>query len=152
MVLTSGGEPSGSINVRAEADAVVLVSGRPPGSRAPESREVTIPYFARPVHSGKLFKQRRHAMADDGLFEKGLKARTQVLGAEYVENNIAGSDEFMMTFQRVVTELAWGYAWSHPGLDQKTRSILTLGILAGLGRIPRARRLYQRGARQRRVS
>jgi 4-carboxymuconolactone decarboxylase len=46
----------------------------------------------------------------------------------------AGSDEFMMTFQRAVTELAWGYAWSHPGLDQKTRSILTLGILAGLGR------------------
>ena len=33
-----------------------------------------------------------------------------------------------------VTELAWGYAWSRPGLDQKTRSILTLGILAGLGR------------------
>jgi 4-carboxymuconolactone decarboxylase len=40
----------------------------------------------------------------------------------------------MMTFQRTVTELAWGYAWSRPGLDQKTRSILTLGILAGLGR------------------
>ena len=39
-----------------------------------------------------------------------------------------------MTFQRAVTELAWGYAWNHPGLDQKTRSILTLGILAGLGR------------------
>jgi 4-carboxymuconolactone decarboxylase len=40
----------------------------------------------------------------------------------------------MMTFQRAVTELAWGYAWSRPGLDLKTRSILTLGILAGSGR------------------
>ena len=39
-----------------------------------------------------------------------------------------------MTFQRAVTELAWGYAWSRPGLDQKTRSILTLGNIAGLGR------------------
>ena len=39
-----------------------------------------------------------------------------------------------MTFQRAVTELAWGYAWSRPGLDLKTRSILTLGILAGSGR------------------
>jgi 4-carboxymuconolactone decarboxylase len=74
------------------------------------------------------------AMAGDELFEKGLKARKQVLGEEYVEANIAGSDEFMMTFQRAVTELAWGYAWSRPGLDQKSRSILTLGILAGLGR------------------
>jgi 4-carboxymuconolactone decarboxylase len=74
------------------------------------------------------------AMAGDELFEKGLKARKQVLGEEYVEANIAGSDEFMMTFQRAVTELAWGYAWSRPGLDKKSRSILTLGILAGLGR------------------
>ncbi|MFL6820485.1 MAG: carboxymuconolactone decarboxylase family protein [Bradyrhizobium sp.] len=73
-------------------------------------------------------------MAGDELFEKGLKARKQVLGEEYVEANIAGSDEFMMTFQRAVTELAWGYAWSRPGLDKKSRSILTLGILAGLGR------------------
>jgi 4-carboxymuconolactone decarboxylase len=74
------------------------------------------------------------AMAGDELFEKGLKTRKQVLGAEYVDANLAGSDEFMMTFQRAVTELAWGYAWSRPGLEQKTRSILTLGILAGLGR------------------
>jgi 4-carboxymuconolactone decarboxylase len=73
-------------------------------------------------------------MAADELFEKGMKARTQVLGTKYVEANLASSDDFMMTFQRAVTELAWGYAWSRPGLDQKTRSILTLGILAGLGR------------------
>jgi 4-carboxymuconolactone decarboxylase len=72
-------------------------------------------------------------MTDD-LFEKGLEKRRQVLGAKYVDANLSGSDDFMMTFQRAVTELAWGYAWSRPGLDQKTRSILTLGILAGLGR------------------
>ena len=73
-------------------------------------------------------------MADNELFEKGLATRKQVLGAEYVNANLEGSDDFMMTFQRAVTELARGYAWSRPGLDQKTRSILTLGILAGLGR------------------
>ena len=73
-------------------------------------------------------------MAGDELFEKGLKARTEVLGAKYVVANLAGSDEFMMTFQRAVTEIAWGYAGSRPGLDKKTRSILSLGILAGLGR------------------
>jgi hypothetical protein len=39
-----------------------------------------------------------------------------------------------MTVQRAVTELACGYAWSRPGLDQRTRSILMMGILAGLGR------------------
>ena len=73
-------------------------------------------------------------MSDNQLFEKGLSKRKQVLGADYVDANLASSDDFMMTFQRAVTELAWGYAWSRPGLDQKTRSILTLGILGGLGR------------------
>ncbi|MGB8520982.1 MAG: carboxymuconolactone decarboxylase family protein [Candidatus Tumulicola sp.] len=73
-------------------------------------------------------------MADNELFEKGLETRRQVLGAKYVDANLEGSDEFMQTFQRAVTELAWGYAWSRPGLDRKSRSILTLGILAGLGR------------------
>jgi 4-carboxymuconolactone decarboxylase len=99
--------------------------------------------YARAATSGVCGAQRRCpqrrwqeelAMADSDLFEKGLKKRRQVLGEKYVDANIAGSDEFMMTFQRAVTELAWGYAWSRPGLDQKTRSILTLGILAGLGR------------------
>ena len=71
---------------------------------------------------------------DSDLFQKGLKKRKQVLGEKYVDAKPAGSDEFMMTFQRAVTELAWGYAWSRPGLDQKTRSLLTLGILGGLGR------------------
>ena len=80
------------------------------------------------------YQLRGHAMANNDLFEEGLKTRRQVLGTKYVEANLAGSDEFMMTFQRAVTELAWGYAWSRPGLDRKTRSILTLGILAGLGR------------------
>ena len=50
------------------------------------------------------------AMPDEELFEKGLKTRRQVLGAKYVDANLAGSDDFMMTFQRAVTELAWGYA------------------------------------------
>jgi len=69
-------------------------------------------------------------MVESELFDKGLETRRQVLGSAYVDANLAGSDEFMMTFQRAVTELAWGYAWSRPGLDLKVRSILTLGIHA----------------------
>src|SRR5215813_259153 len=39
---------------------------------------------------------------------RGLEIRREVLGNEYVDSNLASSDEFMMTFQRIVTELAWG--------------------------------------------
>ena len=60
--------------------------------------------------------------------------RHEVLGAEYVNTRLAGSDDFMMAFQRIVTEWAWGSAWSNTGLDHRTRSILNLGILTALGR------------------
>ena len=85
----------------------------------------------------ELHSDRKNGGSGDGgqrVIREGSQDAEQVLGAKYVDANLAGSDDFMMTFQRAVTELAWGYAWSRPGLDQKTRSILTLGILAGLGR------------------
>ncbi len=84
-------------------------------------------------------------MAESELFERGLQARRDVLGAEYVDANLADSDEFMMAFQRVVTEWAWGYAWSRPGLDRKTRSMLNLAILTALGR-PDELGIYVKGA------
>jgi len=84
-------------------------------------------------------------MAGSELFERGLQERRDVLGAEYVDANLAGTDEFMMAFQRVVTEWAWGYAWSRPGLDRKTRSMLNLAILTALGR-PDELGIYVKGA------
>ena len=73
-------------------------------------------------------------MTDGDLYARGLEARRAFLGDEYVDANLSESDEFMMQFQRAVTELAWGYSWSRPGLDLRTRAVLTLGILAALGR------------------
>ena len=73
-------------------------------------------------------------MAESELFERGLTLRRDVLGADYVDASLDGADEFMMGFQRLVTELAWGYAWSRPGLDRKTRSMLSIAMLTALGR------------------
>ncbi len=84
-------------------------------------------------------------MAESELFESGLQARREVLGAEYVDANLGGVDDFMMAFQRIVTEWAWGYAWSRPGLDRKTRSMLNLAILTALGR-PEELAVYVKGA------
>jgi 4-carboxymuconolactone decarboxylase len=73
-------------------------------------------------------------MPEGELFERGLEVRREVLGAEYVDASIAGADEFMLPFQQLLTEWAWGYAWSRPGLDRRTRSMLNLGMLTALGR------------------
>ena len=62
-------------------------------------------------------------------FDKGLRIRREVLGDELVDANLSGSDAFMMTFQHLVTELAWGRAWSGTALDRKSKALLALGIL-----------------------
>ena len=51
-------------------------------------------------------------MTDGDLYARGLEARRAFLGDEYVDANLSESDDFMMLFQRAVTELAWGYSWS----------------------------------------
>src|SRR6476660_4250454 len=89
--------------------------------------------------------QRRKHMPESEQFERGLEIRREVLGSDYVDANLAGTDEFMMGFQRLLTEWAWGYAWSRPGLDRKTRSMLNLAILTALGR-PDELGIYVKGA------
>jgi 4-carboxymuconolactone decarboxylase len=73
-------------------------------------------------------------MNTSDLHSTGLDTRRDVLGHDYVEAGLASSDDFMMAFQDAVTDIAWGYSWSRPGLDRRSRLVLTLGILAGLGR------------------
>ena len=84
-------------------------------------------------------------MAESEQFERGLEIRREILGSDYVDANLAVTDEFMMGFQRLLTEWAWGYAWSRPGLDRKTRSMMNLAILTALGR-PQELGIYVKGA------
>jgi 4-carboxymuconolactone decarboxylase len=89
--------------------------------------------------------QTEDAMAESELFERGLQRRREVLGDEYVDANLRDSDEFMMAFQRAVTEVAWGWAWCRPGLDAKARSMISLAMLTALGRFDELG-IYVKGA------
>jgi 4-carboxymuconolactone decarboxylase len=79
------------------------------------------------------------------LFNRGLALRRDVLGASYVDNSVKTANDFMMAFQHITTEWCWGYAWSRPGLDRKTRSMLNLAMLMALNRTPEVK-LHVRGA------
>ena len=72
-------------------------------------------------------------MSDD-RFEKGMALRKSVLGAEHVDRAEAGKTEFDADYQRYITENAWGTIWTRPGLDKKTRHMLTIAMLAALGK------------------
>ena len=80
-------------------------------------------------------------------FTDGLKVRTEVLGEEYVKPSLerAAADPFMHKLQQFVTEHCWGSVWCSDGLDKKTRSIINIALLTGLGREAELR-LHTRGA------
>jgi 4-carboxymuconolactone decarboxylase len=67
-------------------------------------------------------------------FEKGMAVRRSVLGEEYVARAEANKTDFDADFLRYATENAWGAVWTRPGLERKTRHLLTLAMLASLGR------------------
>jgi 4-carboxymuconolactone decarboxylase len=70
----------------------------------------------------------------ENLFDKGMALRKSVLGSEHVERAEAGKTEFDADYQRYITENAWGTIWARPGLDKKTRHMLTIAMLAALGK------------------
>lgn len=71
---------------------------------------------------------------DKEMFEKGLKIRREVLGAEFVDNAIASADDFNRPLQEIVTQYCWGEIWGRPGLDRRTRSIINLAMISALNR------------------
>lgn len=70
----------------------------------------------------------------DEKFEAGMKIRREVLGNAHVDRAEANKTPFDADFQRFITETAWGSVWSRPGLDRKTRHLLTIALLAALGK------------------
>jgi len=78
-------------------------------------------------------------------FDKGLKTRREVLGADYVDAAIKNADDFNRPLQELVTQYCWNDIWNRPGLDRRTRSLINLAMLTALNR-PHELKLHVRGA------
>ncbi len=82
---------------------------------------------------------------EDAAYERGMRARREVLGDAYVDAAAERTTGFTEDFQDLITRYAWGEIWSRPGLDRKTRSAITLTALVALGRFDELE-LHVRGA------
>lgn len=71
-------------------------------------------------------------MTDD-TFDAGMRIRREVLGDEHVDGAIAATSDLTAAFQDVITRFAWGSIWARDTIDRRTRSCITLAILAALG-------------------
>jgi len=63
----------------------------------------------------------------------GMATRRAVLGDAHVDRATARITDLDRDFQSFITRYAWGEVWGRPGLDRRTRSMLTIALLAGLG-------------------
>ena len=65
---------------------------------------------------------------------RGRTARSMILGEDHVQASEADATPIDRPFLEFITEVAWGELWARPGLDQRARTLVTVALLAGLGR------------------
>lgn len=67
-------------------------------------------------------------------YQAGLATRKQVMGEDFVAQALAKATPFTQPIQEHITRAAWGDVWQRPGLDLKTRSMITVALLTALGK------------------
>jgi 4-carboxymuconolactone decarboxylase len=82
-----------------------------------------------------------------GRLQRGLALRREVLGDQHVANSLAAATEFSRPIQEYITETCWGDVWTRPGLDLRSRSLVTLAFLTALNRMTELG-VHVRGARR----
>ena len=78
-------------------------------------------------------------------YEQGLKTRREVMGDAFVDRALGNATEFTQPLQDYVSEHGWGAVWTRPGLERKTRSLITLAALTAL-KCPQELKGHVRGA------
>ena len=86
---------------------------------------------------------RRHALGEvqpaedhrtvQEVRDAGMAVRREVLGEAYVDRATAGATDLTRDFQDLITQYAWGSIWTRPGLDRRSRSLITLTALVARG-------------------
>ena len=69
----------------------------------------------------------------DRVYDAGMAVRREVLGDAHVDRAVAATTEFTADFQDLITRYAWGSIWTRPGLDRRSRSLITLTALVARG-------------------
>ncbi|CAN5497070.1 3-oxoadipate enol-lactonase [soil metagenome] len=67
------------------------------------------------------------------IYDAGMTVRRVVLGDAHVDRAVAATTDFTADFQDLITRYAWGEIWTRPGLDRRSRSLITLTALVARG-------------------
>lgn len=86
-------------------------------------------------------------MEEQERYQQGMIVRREVLGDAHVDRTLERLNDFNEEFQNLITRYAWGEIWTRPGLERKTRMLITMALLVSLNR-PVEFRMYVRAAIQ----
>ncbi len=81
----------------------------------------------------------------DASYQAGMQIRREMFGRAGAEDRIEAATDFNRPFEDVVTRYCFGETWARPGLDRRTRSMITLAALTALVR-PNQLKVHVRGA------
>ena len=70
--------------------------------------------------------------AQQTLYDEGMKIREQVLGSDHVKNS-RSLPLLQQPIQSLAVSAGWSLCWARPGLERKTRSLITISLLTALG-------------------
>lgn len=87
----------------------------------------------------------RTTMIQDEYFEAGLQLRREMFGQAGADGQVFNTTGLNDKMQEIVTRWCFGDLWQRPELPRKTRSMITVAMLAALGR-PQELAIHTRGA------
>ncbi len=70
----------------------------------------------------------------DATYERGVQIRQEIFGKELTDAHLAGADDFNRLIQDLITRYCFGEVWGRELLPRNVRSMLTIAMLAALGR------------------
>ncbi len=87
-----------------------------------------------PERTARLLRSFFARLSTQGeVYSAGMSVRRAVLGNDHVDRATAGLDDTTRDFQELITLYAWGSVWTRPGLDRRSRSMVTLTALVAHG-------------------
>ena len=81
----------------------------------------------------------------DAAYKTGMQIRREMFGSAGAEQRVAAATDFNRPFEEAVTRYCFGDTWSRPGLDRRTRSMITLAALTAMVR-PNQLKVHVRAA------
>jgi len=89
----------------------------------------------RQVSAGDQIIRQGEKHVSEDRYQRGKQVRESVLGPAHAARTAKNRTPFNAEFQDFLMEYAWGGIWARPGLDHKTRSMITIAMLVGMGKM-----------------